>query len=1372
MLLSNFDSSSRVTATSLALLLSSSLILAGCTRRNHYHSLEQIPRFTSPSQASSGFIHTSSLSQMERSFSRVRQQNILLYKNPSLYPIDGFTVLSRNNVFAYTQNSILHFDGANWRVLYTTHGANLSALDSDGEFVLFSLDSLGLNMHFLPALFVSKIISRDGLVELSEPIPVKVGVTHSVDGIKFLKRGVALATTILEYAILHLSLQDSGKVSIKSESKSFVAIPTFSSLRVGTSAVSGYSVVYAHYAAASVCLRDDKLYVSRLFDLRQTSEVENKDSILSMHVIDVSMSDTNFIFALTRDHLVICESAVSGNGYAQAVDSLRISGYGTIPASSIKRVLAMPGRQALVLTKNGFLLRGKFSRIEKINISWDVVAADLPLLQPSCMALLDPNEILIGGEGIVRCSITDNKSASVSRSLREFSSGAFWDLAQVFEPGSVYGVAIAHLDETPANYVFTVDVPGRNKLYRMPDPSLPPLSSVLNIADKRGLTGRGEKNTAENEYINYDVAVVAGDVDEDGDEDIIVSYLGGSSELYLNNGDGYFRNATGEAGLNMWIGRSECVTLADVNNDGYLDLFTTSFLSRNRLFLNKGGGHFKDVTQMSGFDSRSLNVCAAFGDINGDGYPDLYIGRWDMENSMYLNNGDGTFKDITQESGTGCGTFHKTNSALFADFNNDGKLDLFVGNRGGDNRLFINRGQGHFEDVTREAGLTDTVRAYGSVFGDFDNDGLLDLFVAGLGRIALYKNCGINAHGVPLFRDISAEVFPPSLYYLGYNTGAATLLEEGMGNLDIIVGQGEGQTYLLKNIMNTQYHKMPNFVDVKVTGVKSNRDGVGAKLILYKDGHMIACREVESSYGYASSSSKTQHFGIADSGGIYKLEVLFPASGIKKVMQVTPGSFIEVTELDGAEALWNYFLKGAGRLLMEQDWASIVSMLGLVLVEVVLLVAVINSRRRGTGNQYAPREMFVILKSALIAYLIILLSLFARKQFFVSPEEWMYGGRNALLDWILPLGIPLTAAALTMRRIDSNRYRLMLRFEAYHELQVALRRFAHGEGAASNLTRLSLFIRNLKRLLLAETARADFAPLTARSVTGYRHLLQRLLSISAGHGKGYSSKTGGVTVSGQETEQWQRFQSAVREFKVKVHEEIQSIITLLGLISDQSNELKWAGMESGRLTIAVERLRTILEELTMLPREGNADPKEIMHLQRDALERLKAVEDAVHAITKKFEQQFITDVPEAIESELSKFRTPDGDIQIRFNDVSPNVRGVISALEFRDVLSILVKNALDALSEKELEQGEKYVLLTSYADEGKVVVTVEDNGPGIPEEYRDLIFQPGFTTKRGNHGFGLSYARRVMDKYGGSIYLDDAYSTGARFVVELKAALC
>jgi hypothetical protein len=158
----------------------------------------------------------------------------------------------------------------------------------------------------------------------------------------------------------------------------------------------------------------------------------------------------------------------------------------------------------------------------------------------------------------------------------------------------------------------------------MPDPSLPPLSSVLNIADKRGLTGRGEKNTAENEYINYDVAVVAGDVDEDGDEDIIVSYLGGSSELYLNNGDGYFRNATSEAGLNMWIGRSECVTLADVNNDGYLDLFTTSFVSRNRLFLNKGGGHFKDVTQMSGFDSRSLNVCAAFGDINGDGYPDLY----------------------------------------------------------------------------------------------------------------------------------------------------------------------------------------------------------------------------------------------------------------------------------------------------------------------------------------------------------------------------------------------------------------------------------------------------------------------------------------------------------------------------------------------------------------------------------------------------------------------------------------------------------------------------------------------------------------------------------------------------------------------------
>ncbi|MGB9773914.1 MAG: FG-GAP-like repeat-containing protein [Bacteroidota bacterium] len=1304
----------------------------------------------------------------------MQKRSIVLYKNPSLYPINGLTVLARNNVFAYTANSILHFDGVNWRVLYTASGANLLALDSDGEFVLFSLDSLGLNAHFLPALFVSRVISRDGVVELSEPIPVKVGVTHDVAGIKFLKRGVALATAILECAILHLSLQDSGKVSIRSESSPFVAIPTFQSLRHGTSAVRGYSIIYAHYGAASVRLRDDKLYVSRLFDLRQALEVKNEGPISPVYLVDVSMSDSNFIFALTRDHLIVSECGISGSGHAQAIDSLCISGYGTIPANSVQAVLATRGREAFVITKNGFLLRGRFPSTGKRNISWDVIAADLPLFYPSSIAMLDSNEILVGGEGIVKCSIPANESASVSRSVRELGSGSFWTLAQIFESGSAYGIAIAHLDKTAANWVFAVDLLGKNKLYRISelDLPLPPLNSVVNVADKRGLSGRGEKNTPENEYINCDVGAVAGDVDEDGDEDIIVSYLDGSSELYLNNGDGYFRDATNEAGLNVWVGRSECVALADVNNDGYLDLFTTSFVGANRLFMNKGGGRFKDVTQMSGFDSKNLNVCAAFGDINGDGYPDLYVGRWDMENSMYLNNGDGTFKEITQESGTGCGPFHKTNSVLFADFNNDGKLDLFVGNRGGDNRLFINTGEGHFKDVTMEANLTDTVRAYGSVFGDFDNDGLLDLFVAGLGKIALYKNCGIGSHGVPLFRDISGEVFPPSIYYLGYNTGAATLVEEGMGNLDIIVGQAEGRTYLLKNMMNTQYYKMPHFIDVKVTGVKSNRDGVGAKLILYKDGRMVAYREVESSYGYASSSSKTQHFGIPDARGIYKLEVLFPASGVKRVLQVTPGSFIEVGELEGAEALRSYFLKGVTKFFMDQDWISLVSMLGLVLVEAVLLVAVKNSRRRRVGNQYAAREGFVILKSALIAYLLVLIGLFAREQFFVSPEEWMYGGRNALLDWILPLGAPLVAAALIVRKIDNDRRKLMLRFEAYHELHVALRRFAHGEGGASNLTRLSLFVRNLKHLLPPGIVRDNVTASPARSLTGYLYLLQHFFKVSAGQREGWCPGATEALRSKLQSEQWQRFESAVREFKIKVYEEIQSIITLLSLVGDESNELKWVGMESGRLTIAVERLRTILEKLTILYRTGDTHPREIMHLQRDALESSKAVQDAIYAITLKFEEQFITDVTQAIDSELSKFRTPDGDIQIKFNDVSPNARAVIGASEFRDVLSILVKNALDALSEKQLEQGEKYVLLTSYADEGKVVVTVEDNGPGIPEEYGDLIFHSGFTTKRGNHGFGLNYAKRVMDKYGGRIYLDDTYSKGARFFLELKRAVC
>ncbi|MCL4539816.1 MAG: VCBS repeat-containing protein, partial [Bacteroidetes bacterium] len=191
-------------------------------------------------------------------------------------------------------------------------------------------------------------------------------------------------------------------------------------------------------------------------------------------------------------------------------------------------------------------------------------------------------------------------------------------------------------------------------------------------------------------------------------------------------------NETNESGLNTDLMRTEGITLADVNNDGYLDLFATSFVGSDRLFVNEGGGRFKDVTKQCGVASKGKSITAVFGDLNGDGYPDIYVGRWNADNSLYLNNGDGTFRDITSESGAGCGELHETNSVLLADFNNDGKLDIFVGNREGGNKLFLNDGNGHFKDVSKESGLADTMYTYGSAFGDFEDDGRLDLIVAGL----------------------------------------------------------------------------------------------------------------------------------------------------------------------------------------------------------------------------------------------------------------------------------------------------------------------------------------------------------------------------------------------------------------------------------------------------------------------------------------------------------------------------------------------------------------------------------------------------------------------------------------------------------------
>lgn len=283
------------------------------------------------------------------------------------------------------------------------------------------------------------------------------------------------------------------------------------------------------------------------------------------------------------------------------------------------------------------------------------------------------------------------------------------------------------------------------------------------------------------------------DYDNDGFKDLFVSRTFKPNQLFHNNGDGTFTDVTEKSGL----GADCCTTVAawgDYDNDGYLDLYVgryldprkdipTTFYARNgepnQLYHNNGDGTFTNVTERAGVGDKGLCLGAVWGDFNDDGYPDLYVINDFGRKTLYRNNGDGTFKDITVKSNTlayGAGM-----SASFVDYDNDGKFDFYVTHirsehawfaeaptvkrymlrcfsqgtwktdmplymeimrqsgmgfvgvfqqMASGNTLLRNKGDGTFEDVTQKANANPPGWFWGAVFADFDNDGWQDIYAA------------------------------------------------------------------------------------------------------------------------------------------------------------------------------------------------------------------------------------------------------------------------------------------------------------------------------------------------------------------------------------------------------------------------------------------------------------------------------------------------------------------------------------------------------------------------------------------------------------------------------------------------------------------
>ena len=449
------------------------------------------------------------------------------------------------------------------------------------------------------------------------------------------------------------------------------------------------------------------------------------------------------------------------------------------------------------------------------------------------------------------------------------------DIAGVGDRGHGKGVAFADIDNDGDYDLYVSNKGGENVLYRNQGGVFVEVSAEA--GDRLGDPG-------------FSMGSCFADYDNDGDQDLYI-VKGGRYEIEANrllrNDNGRFVDVTEKAG----VGSKEftySAAFADVDNDGFLDLYLANYGvgARNILYRNNGDGTFTDVTDSSGVGDRSWSWSAVFSDVDGDGDQDLYVvnGRYPAgePNRLYLNRGDGTFQDVSREAGVDDGNWGL--GAAFADVDNDGDMDLFVSNYVGPNKLFINDGTGVFTDFSEESGLADEGWGKGPSFGDVDHDGDLDLYE---GDCKLANKMYLN-DGSGVFTDVADQI--PVLKNETVRTkGTAFVDIDDDGDLDLYVVNWGVSNRLYRNEQNDG-----NFLKVRLKGTVSNADAVGAKVKVSRNGSLIGYREVKTQSGFCSQPPLELHFGLP-SGGTYRVDVTFP-SGITASGTYRSGRTVTIVE--------------------------------------------------------------------------------------------------------------------------------------------------------------------------------------------------------------------------------------------------------------------------------------------------------------------------------------------------------------------------------------------------------------------------------------------------------------------------------------------
>lgn len=408
------------------------------------------------------------------------------------------------------------------------------------------------------------------------------------------------------------------------------------------------------------------------------------------------------------------------------------------------------------------------------------------------------------------------------------------------------------------------------------------ITNFINVTGIFGFTVISESKT-----------ILCSDYDNDGDKDILIVHFNGFLKLYRNN-NGSYQDVTISSGIGADTLKSTAAMWFDYNRDGLLDLyvgcysgFGNNIPNPNKLFKNLGNGNFQDVSVSSNSQNPGNKVLAMIAlDYNNDSWPDIYIAS-DRRygNSLLKNNGNGTFSDVSIQSGTNL--VLDAMGLSITDYDNNGYFDIYISNGEEGNAFLKNNGNGTFTEVAATLNMSVNRICWGNNFFDYDNDGDDDLYVAVSGG-------PINRNNV-LFRNNNNGTFTKMTgiglendNFQSYGSALGDVNNDGY--IDIASMNTGDPVSLMRSSGGSN-----KWIKIKLQGTYSNRDGIGSLIEVYR-GSIKTKRYVNCGLSYCSQNSLIQTMGAGTASNIDSIRVYWPSGIRQTVNNISTNQTITITE--------------------------------------------------------------------------------------------------------------------------------------------------------------------------------------------------------------------------------------------------------------------------------------------------------------------------------------------------------------------------------------------------------------------------------------------------------------------------------------------